>query len=147
MAALTKDKNIRTRASAAIRRGVAEAAANAVIFAGALIAKNAAGHVVPASDTAALVVIGVAEENVNNTGGAAAAKTVKYMTDVELEVENAGGAIVQASKYGPAYVADDQSVTTAAVAANDIVAGQVREFTATKVWLYVSETFAMRNVA
>lgn len=143
MAALTKDKNIRTRATAAARTGVAEAAANAVIFKGAAIAKNAAGFVVPASDTAALVVVGIAEENVNNTGGANGAKTVKYITDIEVEMENAGGAITQASKYLACSVSDDQSVTTPAVALNDVVMGQVREFTATKVWVYVSEAFPL----
>lgn len=147
MAALTKDKVVKIRSSAATRRGVGEVAANAIIFAGAAIAKNAAGFVVPASDTAALGVIGIAEEKVDATGAANGAKTVKYMTDVEVEMENAGGAIVQASKYGPCYVADDQSVTTAAIAVNDIVMGQVREFTTTKVCVYVSESHLMRNVA
>jgi hypothetical protein len=147
MAALTKDKVFRTRATAAAVRGVGELAANAIVKVGSAIAKNAAGNIVAASDTAALVVVGISEENVDNTGGAAGAKTVKYVTEIEVEMINAGGAIVLASKYGPCYVADDQSVTTAAVAANDILMGQVREFTAALVWVYVSERFGIRNVA
>jgi hypothetical protein len=55
-----------------------------------------------------------------------------------FEFANAGGAIVQASKHGLCYVADDQSVTTAAVAANDVVAGVVESFTATTVMVYVA---------
>jgi len=138
MAALTKDKSTRFRATAAARTNVGDVATATTIYKGALIAKNAAGYVVPASDTAGLTVIGIAEETVVNAG-ANGAKTVKYITNVAAEFVNAGGAIVQASKHGTCVVADDQSVTTAAVGVNDIVAGRVMEFTTTTVWVFVSE--------
>lgn len=139
MAALTADRNTRIRTGGAYRTGVGDVAAATKIYKGALIAKNAAGYVVPASDTAGLKVIGVAEEQVDNTAGANGAKTVPYLTGCDVELNNAGGAIVQASKHATCVVSDDNSVTTAAVAANDIVAGTVSEFTTTKVWVYVDE--------
>lgn len=139
MAALTADKNTRIRTGGATRTNVGDVAAATVIYKGALIAKNAAGNVVPASDTAALKVIGVAEEKVDNSAGIAGAKTVPYITGVDVELVNAGGAILQASKHALCYVADDQSVTTAAVAVNDIPVGTVSEFTTTKVFAYVDE--------
>lgn len=141
MAALTKDRVLRTR-GVGRRPGYRKLAANAIIFAGAAIALNAAGFVVPASDTAALKVIGVAEAYVNNTGGAAGDKEVPFVTGLDVEFENAGGAIVQASVGLRCMVADDQSVTTVAVAANDIPMGRVVEFTTTKVWVYVDEDLA-----
>lgn len=139
MAAATQDRQTPVEATGGSRYGNAEIAANVVIFYGTVIAKNAAGHVVPASDTAALKVIGIAQATVDNTGGAAAAKTVPYITDVTAVLDNAGGAIVQASKHALCYVADDQSVTTAAVAVNDIVVGVVTKFTAAKVWVHIDE--------
>ena len=138
MSALAKDRNTRYRATGGSRTNVGDVAAATTIYKGALIAKNAAGFVVPASDTAALVVIGVAEEQVINSG-ANGAKTVKYATNLAVELVNGGGAIVQASKHALCYVADDQTVTTAAVAVNDIPAGKVMEFTTTAVWVFVTE--------
>jgi hypothetical protein len=137
--ALTQDRITRTRASAAARRRVGDLAAGVVIYLGALIAKNAAGHIVPASDTAALKTVGVSEQFVDNTDGDAADLTVKYVTGLDVELLNDGGTIIQAGKHAPCYVADDESVTTAAAATNDILAGIVSEFTTTKVWVYVDE--------
>ncbi len=68
--------------------------------------------------------------------------TATYLTALQAELDNAGGAIVQAGKHVACYVADDSSVTTAAVAANDVLAGYVTDFTATKVWVYVDETLS-----
>lgn len=139
MAALTKDRNTRTRAQGSMRSGIGKVATNTVIYHGSLIAKNAGGFIVPASDTAALKVVGIAQGQVNNNPGANGAKEVTYITGVEVELENAGGAIVQAGDKTTCCVADDQSVTSAAVAVNDVLAGIVREFTTTKVWVFVDE--------
>ena len=139
MAALTADRNTSIKAGGPARARVGDVAAATTIFKGSVVAKDAAGHLVPASDTAGLKVLGIAEETVDNSAGAAAAKTCSYITGVEAELENAGGAIVQASKHALCYVADDQSVTTAAVGVNDIVVGQVVSFTAAKVRVYIDE--------
>lgn len=139
MAALAADRLTRTRAGGSTRMGTADLAANAKIYNGALIAKNAAGYVVPASDTAGLKVIGIALQAGDNTGGADGALSITYLTGVEAELDNAGGAIVQASDHALCTVSDDHSVTTAAVTVNDIVAGRVRRFDAASVWVYVDE--------
>lgn len=141
MAALTKDRNTPMRVGGTAREGEADVAAATTIFFGSLIGVNAAGFVVPMSDTAALVCIGIAQEQVINTG-ANGAKKVRYITGVEAEFENAGGAIVQAGKHALCYAADDQSVTTAAVAVNDRPVGIVRSFTAAKVWVFVDEVLS-----
>lgn len=137
MAALTKDKIRKCRTTG--RTFLGDMAAATKIYLGALVAKNAAGNVVPASDTAALKVIGVALETVDNTG-AAGAKQIQIQAGVFL-FANAGGAIVQASKHALCYVADDDSVTTAAVAVNDVIAGIVDDFSTTEVWVSVGPEY------
>lgn len=138
MAAATQDRIIRTKWTG--RTFAGKVAAATIIYAGTLVAKNAAGNIVPASDTAALKVVGYSLEKVDNSDGAAGDLKVQIQEGV-IELDNAGGAIVQASQHGLCYVADDQSVTTAAVAANDIVAGIVDDFTATKVWVRVGPEY------
>jgi hypothetical protein len=139
MAAATSDRKINTTK---IRRSfVGAVAAATIIYVGTLVAKNAAGNIVPASDTAALKVVGVALETVDNSAGAASAKTVQIGTGV-FEFDNAGGAIVLASSHALCYVADNTSVTTAAVATNDIIAGLVDGFTSTKVLVDVDPVYA-----
>ncbi len=136
MAALAKDRITRTRGIG--RKRIGKVAAATTIYLGALIAVTAAGFIVPASDVLANKVVGIAEEQVVNAG-ADGAKEVAYTTGLDCELVNAGGAIVQAGDKSLCYVADDQSVTTAAIAVNDMIAGYVTEFTAAKVWVYVDE--------
>ncbi len=142
MTALTKDRNTRTKAGGARRHGTRDVAANAVIFLGALIAKDAAGNLVAASDAAAVEIVGISEEHVDNTGGAAGAKKCAYVTGLEVELENDGGTIVKANLGRACFVADDQSVTDAAASSNNVYVGVVQEFTTTKVWVFVDEANA-----
>lgn len=139
MAALTTDRKLRPQGD--IRRTfTGKLAAATKIYAGALVAKNAAGNVVPASDTAALKVIGVALEQVDNSAGAAGAKSIQIGTGV-FEFENVGGAIVLASHHALCYVADDNGVSTAAAMTNDVIAGLVVDFTTTKVFVDVDPMY------
>lgn len=135
MAAATADRKTRHRHTG--RSFLGDLKTNVKIYLGTLVAKDANGWVLPAADVAAQVVVGVAQETVDNTGGANGAKKVQILTGV-FEFTNAGGAIVQASKHGPCYVNDDNSVTTAAVAAQDIKAGTVDDFDATNVWVRIA---------
>jgi hypothetical protein len=139
MAALAADRTTRMRSGGATRVNKGDVAASTKIYKGAVIAKNAAGYIVPAADTAALKVVGVAEEQVDNTAGANGAKTVSYITGADFELVNLAGAIVQASKHALCYAGDDQSVSTAALMTNDLPVGTVSEFTTTKVWVYIDE--------
>jgi len=52
------------------------AEANVLIFAGTMVATNAAGYAVPASASSALVIWGRCEQQVDNRGGAQGAKPV-----------------------------------------------------------------------
>jgi hypothetical protein len=122
MTALAADRKFTITAGAG-RERVGLLAANAKIFHGSVIAKNAAGFLVPASDTVGLRVVGVAQEQVDNTGGADGALSVKYITALSVKMANDGTSpVAQANLYaGVVYIKDDNTVQ--ASGANGVVAG------------------------
>lgn len=138
MTALTKDRTTRTKAGGAARHGKRGVAAATVIYLGAAIGRNAAGYVVPASDTASVETIGVSEAYVNNAAGAAGDLSVPYVTGIEAEFDNEGGAIVLANLGRPCFIAFDNSVD-ATGGLHKVIAGIVQEFTAAKVWVFIDE--------
>jgi hypothetical protein len=107
------------------------AAAGSVLFVGALIATNAAGQAVPASDTAGLKVQGVCREGLNNANGAAGTlgATADYTDAVRyVRVDTQGEWLFDVSGGTPtpganAFVVNDNTVS-AAPTANSIVAGR-----------------------
>lgn len=139
MAALAADRQTNFRSGGSTRTRTDKVAANAVIYFGALIGRNAAGFLVPASDAASLKVAGIAQTAVNNTGGADGAVECTYVTGVTAELANLAGAIVRATAGRSCFVGDDQSVTTAAVSVNKVFAGRVCKFTAATVEVYIDE--------
>jgi len=136
MAALTGDRTDFSQ-RATWRTFTGDVKGGVILYFGALLAVDANGWIVPASDTAGLKVVGVAFESVDNSNGVNGAKTVQIATGV-FRFANAGGAVTQSNRHRDVYVADDNSVTTAGVAANDIKAGTVDEFTASVVWVRVA---------
>lgn len=142
MAALAANRSFK-RAGTVRRLTKALVAANAVFWHGAIVAVNAAGYAVPATDTAALKVIGICwGTTVNNTGGANGALVID-VAEGDFEMVNAGGAVTQASFLKAVYIATDNEVTTAAVAANDIVAGIGVDITATTVVVRFSADYGI----
>lgn len=139
MGAATGDRKITNTGIRRTFRGALAAAT--IIYVGTLVARNAAGNVVPASDAAAIEVVGVALSTVDNSAGIAGDKSIQLGTGV-FEFVNLAGAIVLASHLALCYVGDDQSVTTAAVAANDVIAGLVVSFDATTVLVDVDPAYA-----
>lgn len=107
MAALTQDRNTPRREGQFFTIPVE---ANTKIYAGALVARNAAGNAVPASDTTGLVVLGRAEEPVDNSGGAAGARSLRVSTGV---FAYAHSGLTAADVGKPVFVSDDQTVALA----------------------------------
>jgi len=102
--------------------------ASNTIYAGALVAVDtAAGTVVPAADAAARVVLGRADHT------ALAGETLAIRRGVFRWVNS--GEFTDAHIGQFAYVADDQSVTTAALATNDVIAGVIVDVDADGVWV------------
>ena len=106
-------------------------AAGSVLFVGALIATNAAGQAVPASDTAGLKVQGVCREGLNNAFGAAGTlgATGDFMDAVRFVRVDAQGEWLFDVSAGvptpgaPAFVVNDNTVS-AAPTASSIIAGK-----------------------
>lgn len=108
------------------------------IEAGKMVSVNAAGYAVEASDTAATIVMGVADETVDNSSGADGDKSVNVVRKKAFKMKNsATAAVTQASVGSNVYVEDDETVALASGPTNDIVAGQCLGVEADGVWVYI----------
>lgn len=113
-------------------------AASTTIEAGKMVAVNSAGYAVEAADTAGLIVMGIADETVDNSAGANGAKTVKVRRKKAFNLANSGtAAVVQTSVGSDVYVEDDQTVANAAGPTNDIIAGKCLGVETDGVWVAI----------
>ncbi|MFY1933578.1 hypothetical protein ACOTDC_28635 [Achromobacter xylosoxidans] len=104
------------------------------LFAGRMVGLNANGYAVSGDSTAAVAIVGIAQEQVDNRDGADG--------DVSIETRRgmfhlkAGAAGITRAAYGkPVKAADDESVVLVSADAAAIVAGIVRDVDATGVWV------------
>ena len=98
-------------------------AANTRIFKGGFVCLNAAGYLVPASDTAGLRCVGVARDGSDNSTGNAGDKAVVVVTQGSIIVGKSGA--VNADLGKTAFCLDDETValgTTNSITAGLIVA-------------------------
>lgn len=103
------------------------------IWEGALVSVNAAGYVTNATDAANDVFVGVADETVDNSGGAAGDKSIKVRRTGVYTVVFGGTATI-ADVNTLVYVVDNQTVDLVGVTTNDVLVGRIVEFiSATKV--------------
>ncbi|MBW1991014.1 MAG: hypothetical protein JRI59_02600 [Deltaproteobacteria bacterium] len=134
MAALTQDR------ATAYREGIElefPVAAATKIYAGSLVCANTQGYAVPAADEAGLKFLGVALEQVDNTGGADGAKVVRLRRTGVFEFN--ADSITQAMVGDPMYIKDDNTFDDAAGTTNSIKAGVlVKYVTDTKGWIDIS---------
>lgn len=110
-------------------------AAATALFAGGLGAINAAGDVVPASDTAGLKVIGRIEDDVDNSAGAAADLSVNIKRGVFRFANSPTDTLTKAAVGTAAIVEDDETVGDGTTPANDIKAGLIVAVAADGVWI------------
>jgi len=131
--ALSADRNTVSRDGNQL--SIAMAAAT-IIYAGAMIARNAAGHAVPASDTAGELVIGSSENQVDNSVGAAGDLNITARRNRSFHFANSGASPLTIADIGSdALVEADDTVAKATV--NSIVAGKVLDVDATGVWVEI----------
>jgi hypothetical protein len=128
MAATTIDRNTLSRRLE--RQIVLKLEAATDIPAGAMVAVNAAGNAVNASDSVGLVVMGRAQHRATYTAGD---REIEVMRGVFLWAND--GTIVQADVGRLCTVLDNQTVSKAATTVNDIGAGYIEEVTAEGVWV------------
>lgn len=111
-------------------------AANAKVFAGAMVQVAASGFGVAAVATAANVTIGRAEATVDNTGGINGAVTVKVKPGLFRYANSAGGDLITRAMIGsPCYVVDDQTVAATSNSSARPKAGTIFDVDASGVWV------------
>ncbi|KQO53078.1 hypothetical protein [Methylobacterium sp. Leaf85] len=136
MAALTTNRLTRNR-SGDLREPLVKA--NAVIFAGAMAAIDASGFAVPAASVAAHRVLGMAERQSDNTGGANGAIRVPVRTGIFQFDNSASADLIGLKDIGqPCYVVDDHTVALTSNSAARPVAGTIFDVDQLGVWVEFS---------
>lgn len=114
-------------------------AANAIIYPGALVAKNATGYLVPASADNTLICVGTAAPvdglPIDNTGGSNGAVNCPVIQGVARYVN--GNGMTVAAVGGLAYAVDDETVSSSSSGGARPVAGTVYLVDSNGVWVYV----------
>ena len=123
MAALTADRNGFVKTSGQVQSF--KVAASTTIYKGGGVAVNATGYAIPAADTAGIKTVGVAEEQVDNSSGSNGDLSVLCYVEGTFAFGGGGTAPTQADIGRTVVWEDDNLVTTAAAATNDIVAGKL----------------------
>jgi hypothetical protein len=133
MAALIADRNTPLKDGKLISVPLA---ANVKIFAGSLVAASATGLATPGATAATLTYLGRAEEQIDNTGGAASAKSVLVRRGEAFKFANlAADPVTQASMGKVCYIADDQTVALTNGTSTRSAAGIVIGVEADGVWV------------
>lgn len=143
MTALTASRRTPTRSH---RSFTASLAAATMIYAGALVAINASGYLVPASADATLRIVGIAAQYADNSAGANGAIAAKYTTPICLLANSAGGDAIAAANVGAiCYAVDDQTVALTSGGGARPVAGEIVSVDADGVWVDVATAAAIRT--
>lgn len=107
-------------------------AASTKIYAGAMVAL-ASGYAVPAGDTSGHIVMGRAEEQIDNSSGSNGDKSIDVCIDGVFKWNVSS--LAQAQVGGNATVVDDNTVGKAADTTNDIVAGKIVQLDSDGAWV------------
>lgn len=133
MVALTKDRNTAFRKDELYSYPVAAAT---TIYAGSLVVLSA-GNAAPGSTALALVAVGRAEEQVDNSGGAAGDLSVRVRRGT-FRFANLGADLVVAADIGsPCFIVDDQTVAKTDGTSTRSQAGIVQQVDAQGVWVRI----------
>lgn len=116
MAALLTDRNTQMKDGELL---VLPVAAAIKIFAGAIVCANALGFATKGAPTSGLIFLGRAEETVDNTAGAAGAKTISIRRGKAFKyASEASDPVTQAQLGKCCYIFDDQTVAASSGATN-----------------------------
>ncbi len=108
-----------------------------IIYKGAIVAVNDAGFAKPAADAANERVVGIADETVDNSAGAAGDLDIRVASGRAYRL--VATAITQAMVGDPMYVVDDGEVDDGG-GTNSVVVGRLKEFiSATEGWVLIPD--------
>ncbi len=113
-------------------------AAAVKIFAGGLVAASATGYATPGAVATTLTALGRAEEYVDNSAGAAGAKTVQIRRRKAFKFKNQStDLVVQADLGKTCYIVDDETVAKTNGMSTRSAAGTVLGVESDGVWVYI----------
>lgn len=129
---LTKDKGTLQKGANLI---VVAVAANAVIHGGAAVVVDS-GYADRATTKLGLKFIGIAEQAIDNTGGADGAQSVEVRRERLFHLKNSqADPISQADLFNNCYLVDDETVAKTDGANTRSVAGRIVEIDSTGIWV------------
>lgn len=136
MTALSADKARHVKGSP-IGGPAMDVAASTTLYGGGLICNDTSGNAVPAADTASYTLAGVSSEKVDNSSGSVGDETVapEYGQVEELEIQ--GSSLDKTDIGKNVFVQDDQTVTDAATATNDVKVGLLRGVSGGKAYVQI----------
>lgn len=131
--ALTKDRDTKEKGNTVYDAPVAAAKK---IYAGALVALDASGNAVPGATAATLKGFGRAEEQADNSAGAAGDIKVRVKRGVFLFANSADADLITRADIGNnCYIVDDQTVAKTSDTNARSVAGRIDDVDASGVWV------------
>jgi hypothetical protein len=133
MTALTQDRNTLRRDGQQLEPPVAGATK---IYAGSIVAINAAGYAVPGATATTLKAAGVAEHRADNSAGAAGDIRVRLRKGTHVFANSAAADAIALTDIGAdCYIVDDQTVAKTNGTNTRSVAGKVFDVDANGVWV------------
>ncbi|CUJ55600.1 hypothetical protein [Achromobacter sp. 2789STDY5608621] len=128
---MANDRNTPRRDGQGLRLPVAAAVR---LYAGRMVGVNADGNAVPAGNAAAIAIVGIAQEQIDNRDGTAGAQSVNVRRGT-FQLKPAAAGITLAAYGKRVKATDDESVSLVGEDAAAIVAGIVRDVDADGVWV------------
>ena len=138
--ALTANKNVPERGTewSGLHEPNSGLAANAIAYQGSLCVFDAAGNVAVGTTALNLNAIGVSQQFVDNTGGAAGDLTCEIRSGIFLFDNSGGDPIAQADLGAQCFIEDDETVSRTDGGGAQSAAGTVYEIDATGgVWVAI----------
>jgi len=129
---LSADRNTPTRDGDLVAHPVK---ASSLIYAGALVALDAAGWAQPGATATGLAAAGRAEERADNSAGANGDLDVTVRRGVFRWANAAGDAVDRSHIGGTAYIVDDQTVSATDGGGAQSAAGQIIDVDSDGVWV------------
>jgi hypothetical protein len=130
--ALSADRNTPQREGDKLVLGVATLKK---IYAGSLVMRNASGYATPGAVATSCLGVGRAAEQVDNSAGLDAAKTVEIERGIFRFANSAALAITIADIGKECYVEDDQTVSRTDNGGTRSVAGRIADVDSSGVWV------------
>ncbi|MBV6636421.1 MAG: hypothetical protein KI788_10995 [Mameliella sp.] len=145
MAALTADRNT-PRFEGDIRQG--DVAASTLIYAGALVMRDASGNLVEGQTATGLIGAGRAEERVDNSAGSAGDLTCDYRPGIYRFANSAAADEITKAEIGDVcYAVDDQTVAKTDGTSTRSPAGLIEGVDANGVWVRLDEALTAAAAA